>query len=58
MEHTRCRQRPGSLAEMAPAELLACGTANSGFYVRNGRSATSRELCRFLETWAAGKIKE
>ena len=43
---------------MAPAELLACGTANSGFYVRNGRSATSRELCRFLETWAAGKIKE
>jgi sugar/nucleoside kinase (ribokinase family) len=43
----------GLLAGLEPAELLACGTATSGFYVRNARSATSKERVGFLEEWAA-----
>ena len=43
----------GLLAGLEPAELLAAGTASSGFYVRNGRSATNAELSGFLEAWAA-----
>ena len=42
----------GLLANLEPAELLAAGTASSGFYVRNGRSATGKELVGFLEQWA------
>jgi sugar/nucleoside kinase (ribokinase family) len=42
----------GLLANLEPAELLATGTANSGFYVRNGRSATGKELVGFLEEWS------
>jgi len=41
----------GLLAGLEPQELLAAGTANSGFYVRNARSATSKELSTFLEQW-------
>ena len=41
----------GLLAELEPQEMLAAGTANSGFYVRNGRSATSKDLVGFLEQW-------
>jgi hypothetical protein len=41
----------GLLAGLEPLEMLAAGTANSGFYVRNGRSATSRDLVAFLEQW-------
>ena len=43
----------GLLANLEPAELLAAGTASSGFYVRNGRSATGKELAEFLESWAS-----
>ncbi len=43
----------GLMAGLAPAELLAAGTASSGFYVRNGKSATNAELAEFLEQWAA-----
>jgi hypothetical protein len=42
----------GLLAGLTGEELLACGTANSGFYVRNARSATQLELITFLEAWA------
>ena len=31
--------------------MLAAGTANSGFYVRNGKSAKAADLATFLERW-------
>ncbi|MBO7710391.1 MAG: carbohydrate kinase family protein [Lachnospiraceae bacterium] len=37
-------------------ECLMTGTANSGFYVRNARSATYGELCDFMEDWGNGKV--
>ena len=37
-------------------ESLTMGTANSGFYVRNARSATYSELCGFVRSWAKGEI--
>jgi sugar/nucleoside kinase (ribokinase family) len=42
----------GLMADLEPAELLASGTASSGFYVRNGRSANGKELVGFLDQWA------
>ncbi len=39
-------------------ECLLTGTANSGFYVRNARSAAYEELCAFVEDWAEGKVTE
>jgi hypothetical protein len=42
----------GLLAGLDAQELLASGTANSGFYVRNAKSAKSAELAGFLEQWA------
>jgi hypothetical protein len=41
----------GLLAGLEPQEMLASGVANSGFYVRNGKSATSKDLASFLEAW-------
>jgi sugar/nucleoside kinase (ribokinase family) len=41
----------GLLAGLDAPELLAAGTANSGFYVRNAKSATSKDLLGFLEQW-------
>ena len=41
----------GLLAGLEPQEMLAAGTANSGFYVRNGRSAKSADLVAFLDQW-------
>jgi hypothetical protein len=43
----------GLLAKLEPQEMLAAGTANSGFYVRNGRSASAKELSKFLSQWSA-----
>ena len=37
-------------------ESLTLGTANSGFYVRNARSASTGELADFLEAWNRGNI--
>ena len=37
-------------------ESLLLGTANSGFYVRNGRSASAAELAGFLQDWSEGNI--
>jgi len=41
----------GLLAGLEPQEMLASGVANSGFYVRNGRSAKAKDLPEFLEQW-------
>ncbi len=41
----------GLLAGLEPQEMLAAGTANSGFYVRNGRSSGPGDLAGFLESW-------
>ncbi|HLY73259.1 MAG TPA: PfkB family carbohydrate kinase, partial [Planctomycetota bacterium] len=41
----------GLLAGLEPVEMLASGVANSGFYVRNGKSATSKDLIRFIGQW-------
>jgi sugar/nucleoside kinase (ribokinase family) len=41
----------GLLAGLEPQEMLASGVANSGFYVRNGRSAKAKDLPAFLEQW-------
>jgi sugar/nucleoside kinase (ribokinase family) len=41
----------GLLAGLEPQEMLAAGVANSGFYVRNGRSAKAKDLPMFLEQW-------
>ena len=43
----------GLMAGLEPAELLAAGTASSGFYVRNAKSAANAELAEFLEQWSA-----
>lgn len=36
------------------ADALALGCGTSGFFVRNARSASPRELAEFLRQWAAG----
>jgi sugar/nucleoside kinase (ribokinase family) len=36
------------------ADCLALGCAESGFFVRNARSASQRELGEFLKQWASG----
>ena len=41
----------GLLAGLEPQEMLISGVANSGFYVRNGRSASGKDLVGFLEQW-------
>ncbi len=41
----------GLLAGLEPVEMLAAGVSNSGFYVRNGRSATGKDLVSFADKW-------
>jgi hypothetical protein len=41
----------GLLAGLEPVEMLASGVSNSGFYVRNGRSATAKNLVGFIGQW-------
>jgi len=41
----------GLLAGLEPVEMLAAGVSNSGFYVRNGRSATAKNLVGFIGQW-------
>lgn len=43
----------GLLAGLEPVEMLAAGVANSGFYVRNGRSAAGKDLVKFAGQWDA-----
>lgn len=44
----------GLLLGCTEEESLLIGTANSGFYVRNGRSAHFDELLQFVTDWDAG----
>lgn len=44
----------GLLLGCSEEEALLIGTANSGFYVRNGRSAHLDELLQFVKDWNAG----
>ena len=44
----------GCLLDLTLEESLLLGAANSGFYVRNARSASYPELLRFLEDWKNG----
>lgn len=41
----------GLLLQLAPKDRLVLASATSGFYVRQGRSATFTELVTFLELW-------
>lgn len=47
----------GRMLGLPLEESLLLGTANSGFYVRNARSCTYKELIGFLEDWAVGKCE-
>jgi len=44
----------GLMMGFSMEESLLMGTANSGYYVRNAHSANYRELCDFMDAWAAG----
>ena len=48
----------GRMLGLELEECLYTGTANSGFYVRNARSARYEELCDFVQAWGEGKITE
>lgn len=48
----------GELLGCTGEECLLLGTANSGFYVRNAKSADNFELADFLEKWSSGELKE
>lgn len=41
----------GLILDLPPADALVTGVATSGFYVRNGRSPSRRELLSFLDLW-------
>lgn len=45
-----------ALLELPQQLRLLMGCASSGFFVRNGRSATLEELTRFVRAWAEGTI--
>lgn len=48
----------GKMLGFTMEEALLMGTANSGFYVRNARSAGYDELCSFVEEWGYGRIDD
>ncbi len=41
------------MADLEPGQCLAVGSCSSGFYVRNARSASRKELLEFMEQWIA-----
>jgi hypothetical protein len=47
----------GLMAGLDLEGALTAGVGNSGFYVRNARSASQAELADFLETWA-GRLSD
>ena len=47
----------GQIHGFSLEDSLYLGVANSGFYVRKGRSPSTEELICFLEAWAQGVIK-
>ncbi len=46
----------GLLLNLLPIDCLLLGSACSGFFVRNARSASASELGQFLEALAAGSV--
>jgi hypothetical protein len=46
----------GLLLNLTPTECLLMGSACSGFFVRNARSASASELAQFVESWAKGQV--
>ena len=48
----------GRLLDLPPRERCLTGTAASGFFVRNARSATLAETARLLEDWSADRLKD
>lgn len=46
----------GRALAFSEEESLLLGTASSGYYVRNGRSAGYEELIAFLEDWDSGTL--
>lgn len=46
----------GKMLGFSLEEALLVGTANSGFYVRNARSASYSELINFIERWANNEV--
>lgn len=48
----------GQLMGLPPEQRLLLGTAASGFFVRNARSANATELARFVADWSRGQIDQ
>ena len=48
----------GQLQGKTNRESLLLGTAASGFYVRNGHSASTEELDEFVNQWKTGKLND
>jgi sugar/nucleoside kinase (ribokinase family) len=48
----------GWLAGMSAAECLSLGVSSSGFYVRNARSATRKDLREFMKIWIDAGLGE
>lgn len=46
----------GQLLGLPSDQRLRLGTAASGFFVRNARSANATELAEFADAWAQGKL--
>ena len=46
----------GVLLGLTPREKLLLGSACSGFFVREARSASAEELSQFIKEWSLGKI--
>jgi sugar/nucleoside kinase (ribokinase family) len=47
----------GLMLGLDPESRLAFGSAASGFFVREARSASCAELAEFIETWARGETQ-
>ncbi len=46
----------GLLLDLTPEEALLTGMATSGYYVRNAKSPTTKELIEFVGQWAEGNV--
>lgn len=47
----------GLLLNLSPVNSLLLGSACSGFFVRNARSASASELGAFVDSWANGAVE-
>jgi fructose-1-phosphate kinase PfkB-like protein len=46
----------GTLLKLSPRERLLVGLRCSGFFVREARSATAKELAEFIQKWSRSEI--